>query len=120
MFMLSVISCTGLRTKDPAQSEFDIGLSLFNVGKYEESIPHFQHATELNPEFGKAYLYLGRTYLDLGRWHEAIIPMRTALRLSPEETKKEIADIFMDFLLQNVTRLDLDSQRQIMEFLKKQ
>ena len=118
VFMLPLISCAGLKTKDPAQSEFDLGMSLFNKGRYDESAGHFRRATELNPEFGMAYLYLGRSYLNTGKWEEALTPMRNAFRLSPEETKNEIADILMDFLLQNATQLDLESQSRFMEFLK--
>ena len=118
VFMISVISCAGLKTKDSAQSEFDLGLSLFNRGRYDEAANHFKLATELNPEFGNAYFYLGRSYLNTGKWEEALVPMRTAFRLSPEETRREIADIFMDFLLQNAAQLELESQSRFMEFLK--
>jgi len=49
--------------------------------------------------FGRPYIYLGRSYLTLMRWHEAIPPFRTALRLAPEETKHEIVNIMIDALL---------------------
>ena len=116
--LLSIFSCAGVETKSPAQAEFETGLSFFNRGSYANAIPHFEKATELNPEFGRAYLYLGRTYLNLGRWREALYPLRTAMRLSPEESRKEIADIIMDILLQNAARIDRNTESEIMDSLK--
>ena len=116
--LLSIFSCAGVETKPPAQAEFEAGLSFFNSGSYENAIPHFKKATELNPEFGRAFLYLGRTYINLGRWREALYPLRTAMRLSPEESRKEIADIIMDILLQNAARIDRNTESEIMDSLK--
>ncbi len=92
------ISCAGVGLLSGAQSEFDKGLALFNAGKYEEAIPRFRQATELDTNFGRAYLYLGRSYLNLDRWSEALPPLRTAFRLSPGETKKEVVNLLMDAL----------------------
>jgi tetratricopeptide (TPR) repeat protein len=92
-------SCAGLRSGASAQLEFENGLALFNVGKYEQAIPRFEKAAELDPDFAKAYIYLGRSYLSLRRWFDAISPLRTALRLSPAETRQETLDILLDALL---------------------
>lgn len=92
-------ACAGLGVRPDAQSEFEVGLSLFNRGLYEEALSHFEKATELDPDFARAYLYLGRSYLSLRRWSEAIPPLRTAYRLAPEETKKEAFDVLLDALL---------------------
>ena len=81
-----------------AQYQFDEGVALFNRGRYQEAIPRFRRATELDPNFGRAYLYLGRSYVSLNRWREALSPLRTAYRLSPDETKEEVFDILMDAL----------------------
>jgi tetratricopeptide (TPR) repeat protein len=103
-----LLSCAGLKSKTDAQEEFDLGLSLFNRGKYEDALPHFVKTTELNPNFGQAYLYIGKSYLNLGKWREAIPSLRTAYRLNPEETQKEIMNMLMDFLLQNLSKTNLD------------
>lgn len=119
LMVLSIaLSCAGLGGKDPAQAEFDLGLSLFNRGRFEEAVPHFERATEHRPDFGEAYLYLGRSYINLGRWAEALHPLRTAYRLSPGETRKEIMEIILDVLLQNATRLDPDVRSQFRDFLE--
>jgi tetratricopeptide (TPR) repeat protein len=57
----------------------------------------------LEPEYGRAYLYLGRSYLNLRRWLDAIPPLRTAYRLSPTETKKETLDVLLEALLAAAT-----------------
>jgi tetratricopeptide (TPR) repeat protein len=82
-----------------AKQSFDKGLALFNQGKFEDALPHFQKATELEPEYAEAYLYLGRSYLNLSKWIEAIHPLRTAYTLSPVETKKEVVNILLDALI---------------------
>lgn len=76
-----------------------MGMALFNHGDFEGAIPYFQSATLDNPNFGQAYLYLGRSYLSLRRWREAIQPLRTAYRLAPEATKQEVFNLLTDAFL---------------------
>lgn len=95
---LLLCSCATLGIVSNAQYEFDQGLTLFNRGNYEEAITRFQKATEIDPNFGRAYLYLGRSYVSLKRWRQALTPLRTAYRLSPEETKREALDFLIDAL----------------------
>lgn len=92
-----LVSCAGLEVRSEAQLAFEQGVALFNQGRYEEAIPHLLKATELDPEFAQGYLYLGRAYLNLGRWGEAVMPLRTALRLSPAP-RKEIVPLLIDAL----------------------
>ncbi len=92
-----ITSCAGLILRG-AEDEFEKGLALFNRGLYQEAIPHFEKAIEIDSEFAKAYLYLGRSYLNLKSWVEAVQPLRTAFRLSPEESKKEIVNLLIDAL----------------------
>jgi len=40
------------------------------------------------------------------------------MRLSPEESSKEIADIIMNILLQNAERIDRNTESEIMDSLK--
>ncbi len=99
----SLLSCAGVR---PSESEFEMGMSAFNRGKFTEAIPHFEKATEAGPDSAKAYLYLGRSYLGEGKWREALPPLRTAYRLDPEGMRKQLADILMDTLLLNPSALN--------------
>lgn len=94
-----LVSCAGLSLPGSSRSAFEAGLGLFNQGKYEDAIPNFVKATELDPEYGRAYLYLGRSNLNLRRWSAAVPPLRTAYRLAPGETRKEALQIFLDALI---------------------
>ena len=91
-------SCAGLRTGGSALIEFEKGLSLFNRGKYDKAASHFIRATELDPDYTKAYIYLGRSYIGLKQWHSALHPLRTAYRISPEKTRTEVSNLLIDTL----------------------
>ena len=91
-------ACASLGIFSGAKNQFDQGMALFNRGHYEEAIPHFEKATEIDPDFADAYLYLGRSYLNLGKWVPAIAPLRAALRLSPDKSQIEIVSILADAL----------------------
>src|SRR5262245_5751997 len=80
------------------QNEFDLGVALFNQGRYQEAAERFQRATEIDPNFGRAYLYLGRSYVNLRSWGKALPPLRTAYRLVPDETKSEVFGMLVDSL----------------------
>lgn len=97
--ILLLWSCATLQIAGEAREAFDRGLALFNQGKYEEAIPHFTRATEIEPEYARAYLYLGRSHVSLRRWLQALPPLRTAFRLSPAGTTRESLDILLDALL---------------------
>lgn len=97
LFMLS--SCAGLIINGEAQYFYEQGLTLFNQGRFDEAIPCFEKAVSLEPEFYKAHLYLGRSYLNLRAYGKALTSLRIAYRLSPNDFKKEVADLLIDALL---------------------
>lgn len=99
LLVLALSACGTVRPSLEGQASFDLGLTLFNQGKFQEAIPYFQRATAESPNFAEAYLYLGRSQLSIRRWREAIQPLRTAYRLAPEETKQEVFNILMDALV---------------------
>ena len=90
-------SCVSLRHFRAGDS-FDRGLALFNQGDFEDAIPYFKRATEEDPNFAEAYLYLGRSHLSARHWREAVQPLRTAYRLAPAGAKDEIFNVLMDAL----------------------
>lgn len=96
-------ACATLGGPLGAQGAFDQGLVLFHQGRYADAVPHFQRATELEANFGRAYLYLGRSYLNMGQWLQAIPVIRTAFRLAPEDSKQEVAHLLLDALLGGAT-----------------
>ena len=104
LFVLAMsVSCAGLGISSTARSEFEKGLSLFNQGRYAEAIPHFRSATEDEPEYYEAYLYLGRSFINTGQYASSLGPLRTAYRLSPEKARGEVLDILIDSLFNIAT-----------------
>lgn len=98
--MLALCGCATMSSVfSGAAGEYETGMGYFNQGKFQEAADHFSKAVELDPEYGEAYLYLGRSYINLGRWKAALSPLRTAYRLAPTETRKEIGSILFDALL---------------------
>jgi tetratricopeptide (TPR) repeat protein len=79
-----------------APNSFQQGMALFNHGRFEEAIPHFESATRDDPNFAEAYFYLGRSYIGVSRWRSAIQPLRTAFRLAPREAQGEIMNLLID------------------------
>jgi tetratricopeptide (TPR) repeat protein len=97
--LLVLASCAGMPFLSGPKQEFEQGLALFNAGKYEQAIPFFSKAAELDPKYVQAYIYLGRSYISLGSWGEAIGPLRTAYGISPTETRKEATSFLSDALV---------------------
>ena len=89
-------SCASIRSLTPGHDSFEEGMALFNQGLFDSAIPYFRKSTLENPKSAQAYLYLGRSYISLGRWKSAVQPLRTAFRLSPSEAKDEIMNLIID------------------------
>jgi tetratricopeptide (TPR) repeat protein len=96
LMMALAASCATLGRFSPAQENFERGLALFNQGRFAASVPYFERATRQDPEFAEAYFYLGRAHISQSHWREAIAPLRTAFRLSPQETQQEIVNLIID------------------------
>lgn len=103
MILMLSVSCAGLGISSTARSEFQKGLSLFNQSRYAEAIPYFRSATEEEPEYYEAYLYLGRSFINTGQYASSLGPLRTAYRLSPEKARGEVLDILIDSLFNIAT-----------------
>jgi tetratricopeptide (TPR) repeat protein len=97
--LVMLAGCVSLGIFNSAEREFEMGLGFFNRGLYDEAIPHFHRATELDLNYVEAYIYLGRSHLNMARWAQAIPPLRTAFRLSPARTQDEILTFLIDALL---------------------
>src|SRR5688572_31561344 len=96
-------SCATIRSLAPGQNSFEEGMALFNQGEFDSAVEQFRRATLENPKSAQAYLYLGRSYISLGRWKSAIQPLRTAFRLSPYEAKDEIMNLIVDAIFAAAT-----------------
>ncbi len=52
--------------------------------KLPQAIEHFARSAELYPSFSEAHFGLGRSLLDSGKAADAVKPLETASKLSPE------------------------------------
>lgn len=98
ILIIMISSCAGMFLSRSEQA-FESGLTLFNSGKYSDAAPYFEKAVGADPNFGKAYLYLGRCYLNLGKFREAVQPLRIAFGLEPEQFRNEIINLLLDAFL---------------------
>jgi len=60
------------------------GISLYNLGLYDEAIPWYRNALRINPEYADAHNNLGLALYAKGLYDEAIPWYRNALRINPE------------------------------------
>ena len=72
-----------------AAQEYGIAQQLSSNGKYEETIPHYRRATELDPQFGRAYSAWAVSEFTLGRQAEAEKLYKEAFGLLNRMTKRE-------------------------------
>ena len=72
-----------------ALRDYDIGSDLGNAGKYQESIPYFQKAADLDPKFAEAQASLGIAYYDMGSLDTASEYFKKAFDLSGNVSQLE-------------------------------
>ena len=72
--MLLISGCSS-----KGKESYDAGVKLFQEKKYQDCVPEFQKAISENPEFGEAYMYLGRAYNSLQQYDLSIDAYQKAL-----------------------------------------
>jgi len=75
----------GIKDSDvsPALRHFELGMSYWGEGKYEEASEEFEKTLKIDPDHVEAHTNLGNSYKKLGRTAEAITEYKTALKLNP-------------------------------------
>lgn len=68
-----------------AEAQYNLGVALVKVGKYEEGLSHFEKAVDLNPYFIRGYYAMGNSLLRLNQNEEAIKQYTKALELNPDD-----------------------------------
>jgi tetratricopeptide (TPR) repeat protein len=97
-FSFFLVSCAGMEVGRGPQAQFEAGMGLFSQGKYAEAAERFEKAAALDQDFATPYVYLGKCYLYMGEYRRAVVPLRTAYRLSPEDVKRQALDLLLDAL----------------------
>ena len=67
-----------------AEGLYNSGLIFLWAGDYEESLPYFEKAIEIDPHYAKAYFQIGYCNANLGRYPEAIDAFKQAIRIKPD------------------------------------
>ena len=85
------------------------GVSLFNLGKYEEAIAYYDKALTVDPNYATALSNKGSALNELGRHEEAIACYDKALAIDPNyedaiNNKRKVLDIIGS---QNITSSEL-------------
>ncbi|MEG4988056.1 tetratricopeptide repeat protein, partial [Microcoleus sp. BR0-C5] len=62
----------------------DLGNSLQESGRFDESVAAYKKAIELNPNFSWSYHSLGDVLLKLEKWEEAVAAYKKAVELNPD------------------------------------
>jgi tetratricopeptide (TPR) repeat protein len=76
------------RNPNDAFAQFNAGSYLIRAGRYEQSLPYFQRALEINSDlYSKADVYddIGRALVGMGKPQEAIAQFQKALELNPDD-----------------------------------
>lgn len=68
-----------------ASAEFMLGEVARQAGQWQEAIPHFSRAAELDESFQEAYLALGMSLNSAGKFADAISPLRRYVKMQPED-----------------------------------
>jgi tetratricopeptide (TPR) repeat protein len=68
-----------------ASAEFMLGEVARQAGQWDEAIPHFSRAAELDESFQEAYLAWGMSLNSAGKFGDAIAPLQRYVKMQPED-----------------------------------
>ena len=75
----SAVGCS----RSESETAFDDGKVFFKLDRYEEAIPHFTKAIQIDSKYRLAYLFRGSSYQKLDRHQDAIADFDAGIRLDP-------------------------------------
>jgi len=70
-------------TKNNPLAHYNLGVALWNSGRFNEGLSHCMEALRLNPDDESGHLNVGSALIHLGRWEDALPHFREALRINP-------------------------------------
>jgi len=68
-------------------SQYNLGLELYNRGRYVEAIEHLRMACQLQKDFPLAHGVLGNAYIAIGDYNAAILEYEIGLQQAPEDER---------------------------------
>ena len=68
-----------------ASAEFMLGEIARQSGQWDKAIGHFSRASKLDESFQEAYLALGMSLNSAGKFSDAVIPLRSYVKLQPAD-----------------------------------
>jgi tetratricopeptide (TPR) repeat protein len=70
---------------EEAMTYFNAAEKLYSAGKYQDAIGNYEKAIGLDPNFAKAWVYMGDSYLSIGNSPKAVECYRKAIQLNPKD-----------------------------------
>jgi tetratricopeptide (TPR) repeat protein len=67
-----------------SEDYYGAGVRLYKKKDYEKAIQYFHAAIEQNPDMWQAYQYMGQSYFQTANRTEALVAIRTSLKLHPK------------------------------------
>jgi Tfp pilus assembly protein PilF len=97
---LFMVACAKEPKVDPrrsAQTHYQLGLAYFNNGNYQQALPEFAKAVELNPSEPLYHDSLGMAFMFNRQLDAAISEFQEALRIDPKfvEAKNNLASAYL-------------------------
>lgn len=74
-----------------------LAFAYFQIKKYDDALPHLQHAHQLDPSDLNAVSGIGNAFAYTGRWDEAIEQIGTLYPLHQGEALKLFRNVFVGF-----------------------
>jgi protein O-mannosyl-transferase len=68
-----------------SRAHYNLGISLTDLGKFNEAIYHFGYAIKLEPEYAGPYSYMGLVLARQGKIDEALVYYHEALRINQND-----------------------------------
>lgn len=91
---------------DNALLRYSLGNAYFAENNYEKSAEHFKLAVEHDPAYSAAWKLLGRCYMEMARYAEAVEALQQGLTVASEKGDKQAEKEMGVFLRRAQKKLD--------------
>lgn len=83
----AALSARALKVPEQAREEFEKGLRELKRDELEKSVPHFQKAIEIYPDFDEAYVQLGLAFFLQGKRSDSLRTLARAIDVYPKNAR---------------------------------